>query len=296
MRVLVVGAAGLLGSNVVAASRDRGHEVVGSYHSTAPSFDVPLHRLDVRDRTAITDLVDEVDPTAVINCAAMTDVDGCEHHPDAARAVNDRAPGTIASVCDDRGVGFVHVSTDYVFDGERRRPYAEDAETNPIQVYGESKLAGERAVDRNHHDPLVVRLSFVYGRHGATGDLAGFPAWVRGRLSADESTPLFTDQFVTPSRASGTAHTILGLLDSDVAGIVHVASRSCVTPYEFGERVRQAMNKPASLVERSSQRALDRPADRPVYTCFDVSRVETELGRTQPTFEEDFAALGDEFC
>lgn len=293
MDLLVLGAGGLLGSNVVATAlgRDQDRAVAGTYHSAAPALDIPLAQLDIRDTDAVEATLETYQPDVVVNCAAMTDVDACETAPERARAVNGRAPGRLAARCADRGIAMVHVSTDYVFDGERDTPYDETATPNPLQVYGDSKRRGERAVLDAAPDALVSRLSFVWGIHRGTGTLTGFPAWVRDRLAAGEATPLFTDQHVTPSRAGAAAATVLDLLAHGADGLVHVAARSCVTPYEFGQLLCEHLDADETLVERGSQAAVDRAAARPRYTCLDVSTVERLLDRPQPTLEEDVAAV-----
>jgi dTDP-4-dehydrorhamnose reductase len=295
MQLLVVGAAGLLGSNVVAVSSERGYDVVGTYHSTEPPFDIPLYELDIRDCDRFREILNEHEPDAVFNCAAMTDVDGCESRSGVAYEVNGDAPGQLAAVCEEYEVEFAHVSTDYVFDGTKSEPYFETDEPNPVQEYGASKLEGERAVQSSHSSPLIARLSFVYGIDRSTGELTGFPAWVRGRLERGEETPLFVDQHVTPSRAGSTAETLIDAVEQEVSGLFHVASRSCLTPYEFGERICESMNASESLLDEGSQTALDRPATRPEYTCLDVSKIEEQLGRAQPTLREDLAAISDAF-
>lgn len=291
MRVIVIGASGLLGSNVVATAHERNWEVIGTYHSSSPEFDVSLSELDVCDEERFGTLLDSHDPDAVVNCAAMTDVDECERNPDRAREVNGRAPRRLARKCDESDVRFVHVSTDYVFDGDAETPRRESDETGPIQVYGESKLEGERSVLEVHSTPMVIRPSFIYGVHRATDELAGFPRWVRDRLVANESTPLFTDQWITPTRAGQAAKALLDLLSREETGLFHVASRSCVTPHQFGEVLgRHVTDSEGSLVE-SSMSDLSRPADRPAYTCLNVDKVESTLGRPQPTLEEDVDAI-----
>ncbi|NLV03636.1 dTDP-4-dehydrorhamnose reductase [Haloferax volcanii] len=291
MYAFVTGANGLLGSVVVQALREQGHEVVGGYHSAAPAFDCPLHQVDITDTERVVELLDEYDVDVVINCAAYTDVDGCESNPEVATAVNGTAPGDLAAVCDDREIPFVHYSTDYVFDGETDTFYEEADEPAPIQEYGRSKLAGEHAVREVNADALILRLSFVYGARGDTGDLAGFPQWVASTLAAGDTVPLFTDQTMTPSRAGNVATTTLELLDSGSTGTFHVASQSAVTPYDFGEAICDVINGDATLIESSVMADLDRPAARPRRSCLDVSNVEGELGRSQPTLEADLAAL-----
>lgn len=295
MRVLVLGANGLLGSNVVAAARARGWHVAGTYHSDRPATEIPLTRLDITETDAVERVLSTVDPDWVVNCAAMTDLDGCEDDPDRAHAVNARAPGDVAALCASASRRFLHVSTDYVFDGGGEGRYVEDAAANPVQEYGASKLAGERAVEESDGKTLLARLSFVYGIHRHTAELTGFPAWVRARLRAGERTPLFTDQRVTPTRAGQAAETLCELVAAGSSGAFHVATRSCVTPYEFGVELCRRLEADEALLEESSQADVERTAERPSRTCLDVTRVEGELGRAQPTLAEDLDAIAEAF-
>ena len=295
MRLLVVGANGLLGSNVVHAGQQRGWSVCGTYHSTRPGFDIPLTQFDLQRYGSFADVLTEHDPDVVVNCAAMTDVDGCETEPERARVLNGDAPGELAAACTANDVEFVHVSTDYVFDGTERHSYTESAETNPRQVYGESKLAGEQAVTEETTDALVARLSFVWGIHRSTGDLTGFPAWVRGRLRSGDTVPLFTDQWVTPTRAGQAAETLLDLIEQDATGLFHVACSSCVSPYEFGEVIAEYVDAGEDLLSKGSMEDVERDATRPTCSCLDVERVEATLGRSQPTIREDVEAVRDAF-
>lgn len=297
MDPLVVGASGLLGSNVVSSALDRNLSVVGSYHSTRPDFEIPLRKLDVRDTTEFEDILGEFDPPVVVNCAAMTDVDACEQSPERAHEINAAAPEDLARLCSKQDTNFVHVSTDYVFDGESSERYREDAEPNPIQEYGRSKLAGERAVLSAHDSSLVVRPSFVYGvnRSGEAPQLEGFPAWIHSRLTSGEEVPLFTDQFVTPSRAGSTAETLLDLVFDGETGPYHVAASSCITPYEFGHIIATQLGIGTDTLVGSSQSDVDRDAVRPSNTCLSVEKVETRLGRSQPTVKQDVSALASYF-
>jgi dTDP-4-dehydrorhamnose reductase len=295
MRVLVVGANGLLGSNVVRASHQRGWIVCGTYHSTRPTFDIPLTQFDLRNHTSFDDILTDYDLDVVINCAAMTNVDGCERNPEQAQLLNGDAPGELAAQCAATDVPFVHVSTDYVFDGTNREPYTESAATNPRQVYGESKLLGEQAVTDALPDALVARLSFVWGIHRSSGTLSGFPAWVRDRLHSDKAVPLFIDQWVTPTRAGQAADTLLDLIEQNITGRVHIASSSCVTPYTFGAVIADRVGHSENLLSEGSMDDVGRDAPRPIYSCLNVERVESVLGRPQPTIREDVDAIGDVF-
>lgn len=291
MRLLVVGAGGLVGSNVVAEGKKREWDVIGTFHTERPPVDVPLEQVDIRDDTAVRGVIESVNPDLVVNCAAMTDVDVCEHDIQGAVAVNGVAPGQLATACDDGGINFVHLSTDYVFGGKARHPYDEDDDPHPIQRYGATKYLGELKVRTAHADALIARLSFVYGTRGDDGELTGFPAWVRGQLEAEDSIPLFTDQFVTPTRVGTAAETVCDLGVQTAGEVFHVASRSCVTPYEFGRRLCDRWGYDPKRLDRASCETLDRPATRPRYSCLDVGKVEAELTRPQPTIREDIAAM-----
>lgn len=286
MTVLVFGASGLLGSNVVETARRRGSAVVGTYYTTAPDLDTDCVRCDITDGEGVVSLFEKHDPDLVVNCAAMTSVDDCERSPDTAHAVNADAPERIARICSRRNVQFVHVSTDYVFDGRRQRPYTVEDDTAPLQAYGRSKEAGERAVMSAAPSALVGRLSFVYGHHRSSGAVSGFPAWVAGELRAGHEVPLFTDQYVSPSRAGQVAETLLELAETSTSGLFHVACRDCVTPDEFGRRIAQRLDT-VGLITESVRSDVDRVAPRPAYTCLDVGKTERHLDRPQPTLAAD---------
>ena len=295
MNLLVLGANGLLGSNVIAAARDRGWTVTGTYHSERPAFEISHYQLDITDTDAVQDVISKAAPDWIINCAAMTDVDGCEETPEQAHDVNARAPGNIAELCVERSIRLLHVSTDYVFDGTGQGRYDENASGNPIQEYGASKLASEHAVTDVDPDALIARLSFVYGIHQSTEELTGFPAWVRGQLVDGDRTPLFTDQHVTPTRAGQAAETFCGLIEADERGTFHIAARSCVTPYEFGAEIGRRLDAGDALLMEGSLSDVDRVAKRPMHTCLGVAHVEERLERTQPALEEDLDAIADVF-
>ncbi|RQG96040.1 dTDP-4-dehydrorhamnose reductase [Natrarchaeobius chitinivorans] len=295
MDVLVLGAGGLLGSALVRRCLDRSIATVGTYHSTAPDFEIQLEHHNIRDTAAFRSLLDTYQPDTVVNCAALTDVDGCETSEATAAAINGTAPGELAGVCAARDIQFVHISTDYVFDGTATEPYTESEPTNPIQVYGESKLQGEQNVQETDAASLILRLSFVYGVRGDTTELVGFPAWVRETLRAGDDVPLFVDQQFTPTRAGQAAATILDFLETEATGIYHVASRSCVTPHEFGHKIARLQGANADLIQESERSDVSRDAPRPAYTCLDVRAVEDELGRRQPTLEDDLRAIETQF-
>lgn len=173
----------------------------------------------------------------------------------------------------------------------RGQSHPEDDDPDPKQVYGESKLVGERRAQETHSHPLIARLSFVYGRSLPDGSKSGFPAWVLEKARNREEIPLFADQRVSPSYAKATAKTLLDLLNADQQGTFNITGQSCVTPYEFGELiVEEAGFEDATLTE-SPMNDVNRDAERLQYTCLDTTEVETALDRPQSTLEEDLADL-----
>jgi dTDP-4-dehydrorhamnose reductase len=239
---------------------------------------VPLFQLDIREQTTVRDIFDQVQPDVVVNCAAVTDVDGCEANPETARAVNAMGAKMLAASCTERGGRFVHLSTDYVFGGHQRTPYREDDDPNPEQVYGQSKHKGEQAVQRVASDALVCRLSFVFGHHGDTGEMTGFPGWVLERARAGKQVPLYTDQHVK-------------LMDTEQTGTFHVASQDCVTPHEFGTIVLDEAGEDTTLAEESSLDQVEKDAPRPAYTCLLTEKLANKLGENPPTLRTEVQTL-----
>lgn len=290
MTTLILGASGLLGSNVAETASQRTHEVIGTFRTNRPTLSADCYHCDLSAPEHPRTLIDRHEPELVVNCAALSNVDECEGNPETAQVINEKVPGELAKLCRARGITLVHTSTDYVFDGAKSEPYTETDETAPLQVYGRTKRAGEIAVRDHEPAAIVVRLSFLFGVHRSSNELSGFPAWVRSQLTADENVPLFTDQHVTPSRAKHVAESLFDLVGANESGVFHVACRDCVTPFQFGQLIAEQMTTNSTL-ERVSRADVERDAARPDYTCLDVSRIEERLGRPQPTLREELLEM-----
>src|SRR5256712_2190024 len=158
-RVLDVGGTGLLGQYIGQEALRRGHEVIATHRGRQAPDDkrIDWHRLDIRDPSSVSALVRSVKPNLVLNAAAMTDVDRCEADPDEAKDVNETAAGHLAFLSNEVGAAFVHISTDYVFDGAG--PATENTKPHPLNAYGETKLFGDRVVRKAHAKSIVLRLS-----------------------------------------------------------------------------------------------------------------------------------------
>ena len=266
MRLLVTGAGGQLGHDVVTTAAAEGDDVVGLTHRD----------LDVTDRQAVIAAVTSWRPEVVIHCAAWTAVDACESDPDRAAAINGRAVRWVAEACDAVGAHLVHVSTDYVFDGRLARPYHEFDRPNPLGVYGESKLAGEREALVLGGSAAVVRTSWVCGEHGAN--------MVRTilRLLADGAdTPgrlaFVDDQRGCPTFTADLAPMLRRLALDRRSGVHHVTNQGVVTWFEFAQAVAVAAGHDPAVVRPISTADLDppRPAPRPANSVLDNAVLRT---------------------
>jgi dTDP-4-dehydrorhamnose reductase len=253
MKVLVTGAVGQLGVDVVAHCAAMGDEVVATDRS----------QLDITDRSAVRAVIGRHRPDAVINAAAYTAVDACETDVERAHAVNAVAVGWIAGACEDVGAHLVHVSTDYVFDGTLERPYREDDATNPLSVYGQSKFAGEEAAGPG---AAIARTSWVCGEHG--NNMVKLVL----RLAGGTSEMAFVDdQRGCPTFTSDLAPALRRLAVDRRVGVHHLTNQGAVSWYEFVREILDASGHDPDRVRPISTAELvpPRPAPRPANGVLD---------------------------
>jgi dTDP-4-dehydrorhamnose reductase len=263
MRVLVAGAAGMLGLDVLRAGARAGHELVG----------VDLPELDITDAAAVQGALERIQPDAVLNCAAWTDVDGAETHVEQAHAVNADGAGNLARAAALAGLPLVHVSTDYVFSGEAcvdssgaPRAYVESDPTGPRSVYGQSKLAGELQVLDASPRHTVVRSAWLFGIGGRN-----FAETMLKLAHEREAVQVVTDQVGCPTWTGHLAPALLGLLERDVSGLVHLAGAGQISWNGFAAEIfRQA--EVDCCVESAATADMQRPAPRPAWSVLESQR------------------------
>jgi dTDP-4-dehydrorhamnose reductase len=218
MKVLITGANGQLGHELVRASIASGHEVVATSHQT----------LDITDESAVELAIRTARPDVVIHAAAWTAVDACESDPEKALLVNGTATKYVADAAHAVGAHVVYISTDYVFDGNKNSPYEEDDAPNPQSVYGASKLAGERALGATD---AIVRIAWVCGFYGANMVKTIL------RLAEQPQLKFVDDQIGNPTFADDAAAMILRLAAEKRSGTWHVTNQGDVSWYEFAREV-----------------------------------------------------------
>ncbi len=257
MRVLITGAAGMLGRDVTEAAVAAGHDVVALGRA----------ELDVTDRNETLAAIAAAAPQCVINCAAFTDVDGAEEQRDLAHAVNGDGAGHVAAAAAAAGAWLIHVSTDYVFDGHKRTPYLESDPTAPPSEYGRSKLAGERAVARHAPEAhTTVRSSWLFGAHGKS-----FPASILRLAGERDQLTVVDDQIGCPTFTGHLAAALVDLAGRRPLGTLHVAGTGECSWFEFALEI-VARSGHVCEVVRGTTAELGRPAPRPAYSVLTSER------------------------
>jgi dTDP-4-dehydrorhamnose reductase len=222
MRLLVVGANGMLGSEAV---RQAGTEALSA--GEAEPLDIvalDLPEVDIADAASVARTVRAVQPTVILNCAAYTNVDGCESHRDEAFVVNAEGPRHLAEAARSAGALLVHVSTDFVFDGAKGEPYVEDDPPRPLSVYGKSKLAGEEAVRAAAGAYLIARTSWLFGPGGRN-----FVTTIVGKAQEGGPLRVVSDQTGSPTYAKDLALALFAAVARGLTGTYHLCNAGPTT-------------------------------------------------------------------
>lgn len=271
MRVLVLGGSGQLGSEIVRLWRD--DDVL------AP----PSAGVNVEDAAAVERAIAAYEPDLVVNCTAFHHVERCEAQPERAFAVNALAVERLAALCARRGCVFVTYSTDYVFDGELGRAYAEHDRPNPINAYGISKLAGELLVLRLQSKAFVVRTCGVYGTRVSSSKGYTFVDRILAQARAGEPVRVVDDMVVSPTYAAHLARATRELVRTQAYGLYHAVNEGAVSWYAFAcEALRQAGI--AHPVQAISSAAWSSPVRRPRCSALENARLH-EAGITLPPWQ-----------
>ncbi len=263
--ILVVGANGMLGRDLMSQLGDR-------------ASGVDINEIDITSLESVMGVLQGSKPDVVINCAAFTDVDGCESNPDKAMEVNGEGVGYLAMACREIGALLVQISTDYVFDGGKGMQYIEDDAPRPLNVYGESKLAGEmNAAFCPEH--LIVRTQWLYGLHGKNF----VETMLRLAVDKDEIS-VVDDQTGSPTWTVDLAKAIIILIEKKCRGIYHAANTGFCSWNEFARTIFADAGLTISVKSMTTDE-LDRPARRPLYSMLDCSKLAQDTGFIMPAWQ-----------
>lgn len=236
---------------------------------------------DVTDRFRLESEVERLRPDVVINCAAYTDVDGCEIDPDRARRVNAEGAENAARAAAAAGCPIVHLSTDFVFDGRKSTPYTEDDRPVPLSEYGRTKLEGERRVAEVAPHHLIVRTSWLYGP-----GRGNFVEAIRTRAGNGGPLRVVDDQFGSPTYVADLGRALCALIQKSTRGLVHFANAGVCSRYALAQAILAACGMSTVRLESIATGAAGRIAVRPAYSALDTSRYTHLTGETPRPWQE----------
>jgi dTDP-4-dehydrorhamnose reductase len=269
-RLLVIGAKGMLGRDLMDVLRfsfrsDQDWEVLG--------WDID--EIDIQEENTTVTKIESLQPKIVINVAAYTDVDGCESNEEKAFAINAEGMRHVALGASRCGAKVVYLSTDYIFDGEKKEPYLEDDPAHPLNAYGRSKLKGEQYVQELVKDNLIVRSQWLYGKHGKH-----FVSSILRNAREKRVVSIVDDQIGSPTYTVDLANAICTLLQRRARGIFHVANSDSCTWFVFGQTVLKLSGMMEVKVIPISSKELGRPATRPPYSVLSTRKLKRETNMT----------------
>lgn len=295
LKVLITGAKGQLGSELGRCLANMQAEIgsISEAYVDAQVFLCDSSILDIADKDAVSKAFQEIEPDIVFNCAAFTNVDGCELNEDAAYAVNATGPENLAQAAKGCGAKLVHVSTDYVFPGTDPTPRIEDDEPAPISAYGRTKLAGEIAVRKNCDEYFIVRTAWLYGYNGKN-----FVKTMIGLGEKFDEVTVVNDQFGNPTSANDLAYTILKLALTDDYGIYHATNEGTCSWAEFAAAIMQGAGLDCRIVPvKSAQWKEMHPesAARPAFSSLENKRLVDTIGNDMRPWQDALASYFENY-
>ena len=290
MKILITGSKGQLGTELISVLREMRSELgsVPGIYSGAELVCVDIDEVDISDGDAIASFAasrSDAPFDLIINCAAMTNVDACETHYEAALKGNATGPANIAKFAEEQGAKLVHISTDYVFDGKSETPYTEDDIPAPATAYGRSKLLGEQNVTEACSRAFIIRTSWLYGKTGNN-----FVKTIRKIASENERITVVYDQVGNPTNANDLAYHILKIAATEEYGVYHVTGGGICSWYEFAEEIVQMSGLKCEVVPVTTAE-FPRPAPRPAYSAMDHARLRATVGDEMRPWKEALAAF-----
>lgn len=294
MKLLITGGTGQLGSELLRQLR-QGGSVPGNIPAAmygAETLSPPRVELDICEEMAVSRYISENRPDAVIHCAAMSDVEGCEDTPELCEKVNGTAVAYIARACEEVGAKLVFLSSDYVFPGDKGAPYQPDDPCAPLSVYGKSKRLGELNALKYCTRTLVVRTSWLYGFHGRN-----FVRTILRRADTAAEIRVVDDQLGSPTNAEDLAAHLLKLVATDKSGIYHCTGKGVCSWYDLAKEAVRLSGKQCE-VRPCKTPEYPQKAKRPAYSALDNTALDLAVGNEMREWKEalrDFLTRWEEF-
>jgi dTDP-4-dehydrorhamnose reductase len=280
--LVITGASGLLGANMLRTAADLSWEAVGICHRHMlrdPALQVV--GLDLTDESATRKLLMDLRPHAIVHCAAATNVDWCEDNPEQAEAINVHASAVLADIASVLNAHFLYVSTDAVFDG-KKGDYAETDQPAPVNVYAKTKLAAEREALRLNPLALIARVN-IYGWNAQNKD--SLAEWILRRLENGADVPGFTDVLFTPSLVNDLIPVLFAMSERKLTGLYHVAGSEKISKFEFARKVAAIFGFDSARITPCNVNEVNLRAVRPLDISLNVGKISMALDRSMPTVD-----------
>lgn len=295
MKILVTGSNGLLGQKLTELLED--DDTVELVATAARPATLPInhgefHLLDITDGASVNKIIDQTLPDVIINTAAMTQVDQCESQRDACWTANVSAVENLVNASKKNGIHLVHVSTDFIFDGTKEL-LDETAVPNPVNFYGESKLAGEKVIVESDISWSILRTVLVFG---VTKDMSrsNIVLWVKKSLEEGKTIQVVNDQWRTPTLAEDLAMGCYLAAKKKARGIFNISGKDYLSAYDIAIRTAEFFNLNKSLIKETDSTKFTQPAQRPAKTGFIIDKAKKELGYEPRSFEEGLRVLASQ--
>lgn len=298
MKILITGSNGLLGQNIVQQLLQNNIEFLATSKGDNRISNIPSNKyqkLDITKPQDVESVVALYQPTVIINTAAMTNVDACESDKKACWEMNVNAVKYLVAACKKQDIHLIHLSTDFVFDGENG-PYKETDTPNPLSYYGKSKYEAEKIIQNSGLKKwTIARTIIVYGVVEKMSR-SNVVLWAKSALEKGEPINVVDDQFRSPTHASDLAKGCLLIAEKGATGIYHLSGKEVMSILELVEKVADYYQLDKSIISPIKSIALNQAAKRPPITGFDLTKSKKELGYSPVSFEEGLALVTEELA
>jgi dTDP-4-dehydrorhamnose reductase len=296
--LLVLGASGLTGykSMQLAKKRFEAYGTINMRKLSSP--DKSLLQLDITKEDLLRKSFSEIRPDIVLNTTALHNVDYCESHQDEAFNINTKVVGLIASLCNNLGSRLIHISTDFVFDGEKKGSYSESDVPNPQSVYAKSKLEGEVQA-KKAASYSILRPSVVYGwtpleiqgSISSSGKPMNFALWALSKMNKSEELKVVNDQYTSPTLADVLAAIALRVAVKETNDLYHVSGTSCMSRYEFTRKIAATMGYLPDIIQAIESKSIAQAAKRPMNSCLNCEKLQNELNYKLLNIDQSLAVM-----
>ena len=292
-KILVTGSNGLLGQKIterILACKDAELIATTKGENRYPETSGYLYEsLDISNLDQIRNVLKKYTPDSVIHTAAMTNVDACEQNKELCYELNVQAVEHLVTVCQELNIHLIHLSTDFIFDGEAG-PYTEEAEANPVSYYGQTKLEAEQVILNSGCRAAILRTIIVYG---IVNDMSrsNIVLWAKSALEKGEPIKVVDDQWRMPTLAEDLAECCILAANKQAEGVFNASGKDMMSIIELVEQVAEYWNLDKSLITPISSSSLNQPARRPKRTGFILDKTVRELGYNPRSFREGLAIV-----